>query len=67
MYHIDRNGVAVVTPDYLYHPNGSVPDPLQRAGQIAHNPHPDGTITGFHIGHGFFGPNRAIVQTPGQR
>lgn len=65
--HVDENGVGVVTPDYLYHPNGTVPHPLQRTGAIDHMPHGDGTITGFFDGHGFIGDDRTVAKTPGQR
>lgn len=66
MYHIDANGVATVTPDYLYHPSGVVPHPLQRSGQIPHAVTSGMQRFTFHQGHGFIGSDRSVIKTPSQ-
>lgn len=61
--HVDKNGVATVTPDYLYHPSGVVSHPLQRSGAIPHMPNGNGQVTGHLQGHGFFGADRSVLKT----
>lgn len=57
--HVDKNGVGSVTPNYLYHPNGHVPDPSQRAGTIPYLHH--SPLTGMTQGHPWFGGNKSAV------
>lgn len=61
--HVDKNGVGAVTPNYLYHQNGTVPDPMQRSGQIAHLPNASGE-SGSHryaAGNPFFNRVASLI------
>lgn len=61
--HFDKNGIGSVTPNYLYHDNGVVSDPLQRSGAISHLPDANGNVADHSSasGHPWFGGNRSSL------
>jgi hypothetical protein len=54
--HVDENGIGAVTPNYLFHQNGTVPHPLQLAGILPHlsNGAGGGEIHRYANGNPFF-------------